>query len=404
MTYLEQSSAAGRHIFPDLARAVALIGIAVVNVGTFAYPFMTGYSTEALEASADLSAYFLVISIAMMKSYTLFSFMFGVGFAYQIEAAERRGTKFTHLYWRRLLGLFALGALHGAFFFPGDILAIYAVLGAVLFFFRNASTTFLIRAAISLYLLQLLVVGLLAGLIALGAALEPEGMAEEIRQMNEDSAIAISTYLQGSFTDISRLRFAEWVEMLTYGNMMQGIGALSFFLFGFASVKLNTIARPSARVWRRCRHLYLPIGVLGSLWSAHMMLRADSFMDPNMMFSLFLLMLFSPLSTAGYLGLIAKWAERPVGQIKLFLARGGTSSLTAYLLQSVILSLVFCGYGLGFYGQLGAATCIAIGLSAGMFSIVFTSLWRSVFERGPMEVLLRRWTYLGKISTSKTSS
>ena len=81
MTYLEQSSAAGRHIFPDLARAVALIGIAVVNVGTFAYPFMTGYSTEALEASADLSAYFLVISIAMMKSYTLFSFMFGVGFA-----------------------------------------------------------------------------------------------------------------------------------------------------------------------------------------------------------------------------------------------------------------------------------------------------------------------------------
>ena len=161
-------------------------------------------------------------------------------------------------------------------------------------------------------------VGLLAGLIALGAALEPEGMAEEIRQMNEDSAIAISTYLQGSFTDISRLRFAEWVEMLTYGNMMQGIGALSFFLFGFASVKLNTIARPSARVWRRCRHLYLPIGFLGSLWSAHLLLRADSLMDPNMMFSLFLLMLFSPFSTAGYLGLVAKWAERPVGQSKLF--------------------------------------------------------------------------------------
>lgn len=396
MTYLEQSSAAGRHVFPDLARAIALIGIAVVNVGVFAYPFMTGYSDGALSTRSDHSAVFMVTALAMMKSYTLFSFMFGVGFAYQMRAAERRGAAFGNLYWRRIAGLFILGTIHGTFFFPGDILAIYAMLGAILFLFRNAKTQTLIRAAISLYLLQLLVIGGLASLMALGSAFEPDGMASDLQRMNEDAARTFAIYRNGSFLDVSSLRFAEWIQMLTFGNMMQGIGALSFFLFGFAAVQLNTIAQPNARIWRQCRQVYLPIGLLGSLWSAHIMLQGTSFMDPRTMLGLFLIMLFSPFSTAGYLGLIAKWAQSPKRGLKLFLARGGTASLSAYLLQSLMMSFIFCGYGLGLYGSLGAAACIAIGLGIGASSIIFTSLWRSTFGRGPMEILLRRWTYWGR--------
>ncbi|MEO1474922.1 MAG: hypothetical protein AAFS13_00955, partial [Pseudomonadota bacterium] len=313
MTYLEQSSRAGRHIFPDLARAFALIGIAVVNVGVFAYPFMTGYSDGGLETSLDRSAAFAVNATALMKSYTLFSFMFGVGFAYQIGAAERRGATFSHLYWRRIAGLFLLGAIHGAFFFQGDILAIYAILGAILFLFRNASTRTLIRSAIAIYLLQLLVVGAMVGLIALGTAFAADEMAADIRLMEEDAAQAIAIYGGGTFMEAASLRFGEWIEVVSYGLFMQGIGALSFFLFGLAAVRMDTIANPSAPFWRRCRRVFLPIGILGSLWGAHIMGQGDTFMETETFFGMFLIMLFSPFSTAGYLGLIAKWAERPAG-------------------------------------------------------------------------------------------
>ena len=92
MTYLEENQAAGREIFPDLARAWALFGIALVNVGVLAWPMMSSYHHEgAAPASLDTAAWFGVNALFLMKSYSLFSFMFGVGFAYQMQSAERRG-------------------------------------------------------------------------------------------------------------------------------------------------------------------------------------------------------------------------------------------------------------------------------------------------------------------------
>ena len=95
------------------------------------------------------------------------------------------------------------------------------------------------------------------------------------------------------------------------------------------------------------------------------------------------------------MGWLAKWAAGPDSAVKTFLARGGTATLTAYLMQSIILSLIFCGYGFGLYGKIGAAGCIAIAAITGIFTICFASLWRAKYARGPFEYALRRFTYLG---------
>lgn len=118
-------------------------------------------------------------------------------------------------------------------------------------------------------------------------------------------------------------------------------------------------------------------------------------MSPMSMWGMFLITFFAPFSTAGYLGLIAKWAEGPMTPFKTFMARGGTASLTAYLMQGFILSLIFNNYGFGLYHEIGAAGCIFIALLTGLFTVGFASLWRTKFTRGPMEYLLRGWTYLG---------
>jgi len=395
MTYLEESQAAGRHLFPDLARAFALIGIALVNVGAIAYTMDLSYTADALAAPIDSAAYFGVNALFLMKSYTLFSFMFGVGFAFQMQSAERSGAKFSGRYWRRIIGLLVFGLINVAFLFAGDILVIYAILGSIIFLFRNASTKALTTWAIWLYVLKFVLIALLAGLMVLGATFDPEGFAAENDLMFENAVNAAAIFGDGTFTQSIARRFQDWSMVVTFGILIQGIGALSFFLFGFAAVRHGTISNPFAPIWKKFRWRALPIGLIISAAGAYQMMGATSMMDPNMMIGIALITLGSPFSTAGYLGLIAKWSTSPDGPIKTFLARGGTASLTAYLMQGLLLSLVFNAYGLGFFGELGATTCIAIAFGVALFTIAFASLWRTKFKRGPLEHILRTWTYLG---------
>lgn len=396
MSYLEESQAAGRHLFPDLARAFALIGIALVNVGAIAYTMTNSYSDGGLETQVDQAAFFGVNALFLMKSYTLFSFMFGVGFAFQMQSAERSGVGFSGRYWRRIIGLLVFGLINVAFLFQGDILVIYAILGSLLFLFRNSSTKTLKTWAIWLYVVQFILIALLAGLMALGSAFDPEGFAAEAALMNEQAEQATAIYSEGRFAQTITQRFREWGEVITYGLMVQGIGAFSFFLFGFAAVRAGTISDPSAPIWKKCRWRGLPLGLVISAVGAYFLASADGMMDPAMMLGLAFIILGSPFSTAGYLGLIAKWAEAPDGPIKTFLARGGTASLTAYLMQGLLLSFIFNGYGLGLFGELGAAACTAIAFGVALITIAFSSLWRTQFKRGPTEYILRTWTYLGR--------
>lgn len=395
MDYRAQNTASGRQILPDLTRAFALVGIALVNVGFMAWPALTGYYAGALESGIDKGAHFAVSALFLYKSYTLFSFMFGVGFAYQIRSAERRGTGFAGQYWRRIIGLLVLGLLHVALLFSGDILVIYAILGSILFLFRSASERTLIRWAVAIYVIQLLIMTAMAGLVWVGHAQAPEQMAQEVASTMAAAEASIAIFSAGTFAETIAQRWHEWGEIFPFGLMMQGFGALSFFLFGLAAVRHGAIANPADPIWRRSRRIFLPIGLVGSLVGAWVMVGANNQIAFEAMLGLCLITLFSPFASVGYIGLIAKWAETPAGPIKTFIARGGTATLTAYLMQGLLFSLIFNGYGLGLIGTLGAAACTAIAFAVALVSMVFSSLWRARFKRGPMEQLLRAWTYLG---------
>jgi len=395
MNYADQSAAAGRHIMPDMTRAMALIGIALVNVGVISYPMMMGFFDGGLRTGADSLALWTVNSFFLLKSYTLFSFMFGVGFAYQMRSAGKVGKAFAPRYWRRISGLLVLGLLHVALLFQGDILIIYAILGSILFLFRNASVKKLMGWGIGVYIVQILFVGLMGGAIYAGNIYAPEDMALEFEKMQAAGVNSHAVYGAGTFAQSMELRLKEWTEVITFGMLMQGFGAFSFFLFGLAAVKFDILANTSAPIWAKFRKYYLPIGVLGSGIGAWILLGGEGIFDPTMMLGMFLIVLFAPFSTAGYLGLIAKWSGGPVTKLKTFIARGGTATLTAYLMQGLLLSLIFNAYGLGLFAQYGAAICIGIALLVALFTIVFASLWRKKFSRGPMEYLLRWWTYFG---------
>lgn len=396
MSYLQETQDAGREVFPDLARAWALIGIALVNVAYFAYPIMEGlYAAGGMNNPADFAAYFGVNALFLAKSYTLFSFMFGVGFAYQMASAERAGTGFAGRYWRRIIGLFLFAAVNIALFFQGDILFTYALLGSLLFLFRKSSAKVLIGWAIGLYSVQIILIFLGAAAITMGQAFAPDEMIQAKVEMSEASAAYVEAYRNGGFVEVMLARIAEWSEAIFFILPGQGFGAMAFFLFGLAAVRNNLISNPSAPFWSRCRRLYLPIGLVISAAGAWYVTQGTSMMDPKMMWGNLLIAIGSPFATAGYLGVLAKWSLSEPGPIRTFFARGGTASLTAYLLQGLLFTVIFYQFGFGLYEELGAAGCIGMALLVALISIAFTSLWRTKFKRGPLEHVLRRWTYLG---------
>lgn len=383
-----------RALMPDLLRAFALIGIAVVNVSGFAAPATDGFYGAGLETSAGRAAYTAMSGLFLMKSYPLFAMMFGAGLTWQLEAAARAGADASARYFRRMAALIVLGALHFIFFWHGDILITYGLLGCLLFTLRGASAASLVRLGLGLIALNTLILFLFAALIGAGDAYAPEEMAKA-RDPAADAA-QIRAFTEGSFLDAAAWRLSQLPLVLPSVLIQQGIAVFGFFCLGLAAAKAGVIDQPRARIWKLSRWVFLPIGLLGSLWAASLMTRAGTIVSSQYMLAGAILMAFSAFSALGYAGLIALASQGRPGPIRRFLARAGSASLTAYLLQSLVHSLIFSGYGLGQLGRMSAAGAIFTALCVGVASLLFTGIWRSFAARGPLEVLLRRVTYWGR--------
>jgi len=374
MGYLEDNERNGRILLPDLVRAFALLGIVLVNVAYFAFPGEITYHAGGLQTAFDSAAYFGVNALFLFKSYTLFSFMFGVGLAYQMMSADRRNTNFKTAYFRRMLALIVLGILHVTLAFQGDILIFYGILGALLYFFRNTSQRKLIYTGISLIGVQVLVGLGFALSLYLGETYAPDEMIAMAADIQRSSEAAVAINDTGNFLTIALHRWNDWFGMLLYLLPFQGPGIFAFFL-------LNA----SAPLWTRSRKLYLPIGVFLSFVGSGIYMGSGSPVSAQALFAYTILAIAAPLSSLGYIGLIAKWSEAPISRLKVFLARGGSASLTAYLLQSFILSLIFAGYGLGYFAELGALACIALALCVG---IRCASVYRAPLPK--LEIVLNK--------------
>lgn len=383
-----------RTTFPDLARALALFGIAVVNVMVFAWPPSTGYYPDALDTDLDRLAYFLVCALFLFKSYTLFSFMFGAGFAFQMDAAQRAQAGFAARYLRRMLGLLVLGVINLSFLFWGDILVLYSVLGTLLFLFRNASVQRLVRWGRIVYLLQVGVVLLLAGFTWLGSTFAPEGMQAARQGFEEDAESARRGFGATVFLDVAAYRMRVWGENVAFGLALQGFGVFAFLLLGLAAVRQGLLADPAHAFWSMARRVHLPAGLLLSAVGAGLIAANPDPLDWRWMLGLAVIVLASPLSTSGYLGVVAAWSTREATPLRRFLERSGSISLTGYLLQGVLMSWLFSGYGLGLFAEVGAAACTAIAAVVALVVAASCSAWRMRFERGPAEAVLRAWTYL----------
>ena len=153
---------------------------------------------------------------------------------------------------------------------------------------------------------------------------------------------------------------------------------------------------PNSIFWAYCRKYALSIGLAGSVLANHFYFQsATAHFSSTEWISTAINTLFASITALGLAGWIAWYAAQPPTRFTYFVARAGGASLSVYILQSVILSFIFYGYGLAKFNTLTTLPVVGIALMTGVASISLVSRWRYYFPNGPLEILLRWWTYRG---------
>ncbi len=335
---------------------------------------MHGMADQVAASVADDITLVLIYGLALLKTYGLFSFMFGVGLGFLMRASERRGLAFGKVYRNRMIGLLLLGFAHGLLFFPGDILVMYSLTGSILYRFRNWTAQRLVRVGAILLVVQAIIIPLFI-FISGGAP------AEFV-------ALERAALVDGGFLDAAIFRSIGFAVALPVLLVFQGTAVLGWLCLGLAAVKSGMIDNADHPLWGRARRTCLLPGVVLSLLGAAIWQWVSPV--PGAIITLTV----APVATLGYLGVIAAIA-RPPGPIMARVLRAGGSSLSIYLSQSIILTTIFSGYGFGLWEAVDRATATLIAIGVTVLLIVLVSIWRFWFRQGPFELLLRRVTYAG---------
>jgi uncharacterized protein len=375
----------------DALRGFALFGILFVNIAYFATAFGldTGLENPQSTSWLDTATLWLSSTLFETKFYLLFSLLFGYSFVLQMQAAERQGKNFKRRMTRRLIGLFVLGSLHAVFLWQGDILMVYAVLGAVLYLFRNARARSAMIAAIVIFVF-------LGTCWIVGAALlsgDPSGLDIDLAEERVD-ALEKTEAMRGSFGDVLSHRLDELAEYAALVFFIQAPIAFAMFLMGLAAAKASVFESVDRyrSAFKKLLAFGLPIGLLGGVALAWTVLETD-IESPWILAGFGITTLTGPLLMGAYVAIFVLGSASRIGQsVIAALAPMGRMALSNYILQSVLMGLVFYGYGLGQFGKLSPFEVLLVAIAIYALLLVFSRLWMQRHKYGPLEWLLRAFT------------
>ncbi len=361
----------------DILRGFAVFGILAVNIGGFAAPvFFPGYVPPELTWYNEL-AETLMLFFAEGKFYTIFSFLFGLGFSVQMARAEAKGRDVRSFYPRRLWVLFALGILHAVVFWIGDILRLYALLGFALLAFRKRSNkTLLIWAGI------FFAVGFLL-LVFIGG---PHGGGEGMPGM-DIVAMARQAYNGDSFLSVVIFQFFSAFISFMIIFFTQGGTVMALFLLGLLAGRMKFFERLGEHRAFFAKVILLGL-LLGLVFNALFVFVEEPWLA-SLGFTI-----GAPAFAAVYVSGLSLLSLKEGGAKMLApIGKVGRMALTNYVLQSVVCSLLFNGYGFGFYEKIGAAGLWGITFAIYLCQIPLSGWWLSRFQFGPLEWLWRSLTY-----------
>lgn len=386
-----------RHIFLDSLRGFALLGVCLANYPEFSlYSFQSASAASAMpSAEIDSIVKFMQYLLIDGKFYTLFSLLFGIGFSIIISHASQSGADGFRIFYRRMIILAIIGCTHLMLIWSGDILLLYAVLGMFLPLFRNKSDKTILTTAVILLILPIPIdiICQYAGIFPAQYPYDKWWYYAGSFGITDDN-FGIWLRDANSYHEVFQFLIqGAWERMFEFVDGNRYFKVMGLFLIGFVigRHKLYANLKAHRKLFLLTAKYGLIIGLPISIAYAY-----SGFMSHpwgNGFHTVLYTLSVYPMGFA-YASLLALFCIRHKDlTIWKWFAYPGRMALTNYIFQSVIGMMLFygIGFGLGASVGLGATEIIALGVFS--FQIVFSAVWLSVFQYGPLEWIWRMLTY-----------
>jgi uncharacterized protein len=400
----------------DVVRGVALMGILLMNIGSFAGPWEMYINPLMVgnHRTYNLVAWTLRWVLFEGKMRAAFSMLFGAGVILLTERAERRGARnVADIFLRRNMWLVLFGVLHFYFIWMGDILYWYG-LTALLFLdpcrkvrFRNLFIAGLLVLAMGVGADIYFAMDGVRSRREAQAALALQNSGKKLTQAQQD---AIKKIKDGDDRrkklhddDLKAMRGSYLDALAWHAQWGPRLQATSYYKFGFPDVlgmmligmALYRMGFLTGALSYKAYGWTIAIGLLFSIpingFEAWGFIR-DNFQPDTPWWVLYQLgRLTGAVANVALVVLIAKaglfkWLTRRIAAV-------GQTALSNYLFTSISCTILFNGFGFGLYAKLEYYQLYAVVACVWACNLILSPIWLRYFQFGPMEWVWRSLTY-----------
>ncbi len=375
----------------DALRGFAIVSIMLLhNLEHFDFYYAPA-NLPAWMVSLDKGIWDTLFFLFSGKSYAIFALLFGLTFFIQSNNQEKKGKDFRGRFAWRLVLLLLFGIINSAFY-QGDILTIYAIIGFVLIPVARVGNKTVLWIAILLMLQPWEWVNVISGIVNPAASLpNPKSWAYFGKMGEYVTGSSFLNTLAGNLTNGKpAVLYWTWENgrvFQTASLFMLGMlaGRKSLFAYGPETKKfwIRTLIVASAAfiplfivktgipAWISSVAINRPLSTIVSSWS-------------NLAFMLVLVSGFFLLFNSEKL-------HRALNIFSSF----GRMSMSNYIIQSMLGSCIYYGFGLGLYKYTGATYSLLIGIVLATLQGLFSSWWFCHFNKGPLETIWHKATWIG---------
>jgi uncharacterized protein len=381
----------------DLLRGIAILGILIMNIQSFAMPSAAYNNPLAFGDLTGLNKMTWILShlFADQKFMSIFSILFGAGIILITEKKELFTGSSLKLHYTRNLILLLIGLLHAHLIWYGDILVAYALCSFLVYPFRKLSPKKLLITG----LLILSVPSFLNGFFQFSLPYMPASELQDLRldwaPTNELIEQEITAFT-GSISSQIKINSQQALFLETFVFLIQFLWrAGGLMLVGMALFRWGVLSAERSRSFYLKSAFYsLIIGFPIVIYGIYM----NFTMNWDFQYSMFTGSQFnywgSLFVAYGYISLIMVFAQSDnYYTMKKRLASIGQMALTNYILHSFIGVLIFFGIGFGFFGKIDRSLQILIVGIIWIFQYLTSEKWLNSYRFGPLEWVWRSLTY-----------
>ena len=366
----------------DALRGFALMGLFAVHAVEY-------FELYWLHPPAHDTIHDWVFGLFAGKAFAMFALMFGLSFFIIMDRQAKKDVDFTGRFLWRLVVLFVIGFFH-ALFYGGEVLQVLALCGLILLPLNRLRWTWLLALAIMCFVQPILWTQMIAAMGDVKANVAPAYWTYP----------ALDVYAHGTMLDVFCVNLwpvQKWDYMWEAGRILQIFG---LFLTGLMLGRIGFFIQPEKFNVARRLTFVVALGVALGLHFAHpaistaiagdkphflVAIERDTLFDSYQSLAAMFLWVF------GFVELYQWRLSRPVQRL---LAPMGRMTLTLYVMQSVMCTPLYYGYGLHWYSYIGQFHALLFGIGFFLAQMAFAHVWFRYFYYGPLEWLWRAATYL----------